>query len=200
MVNLDQYRTLFVVVTLELALIVASPMLAMVVSFGVSSEQFSEFWLLGPNHVAEDFPFNVSAGEMYSVFVGVGNHMGSSEYYRVYVKVRNGSKSLPDGKGGLPSSLSPVYEYRFFVGADEVWESPVSFGFDDVVVEGDVLSVGEVVVDGVTFPVDVFAVWDSEREGYFFQLFFELWRYDVDSRSFRFDDRFVGLWLNMTGF
>ena len=74
----------------------------------------------------------------------------------------------------------------------------MSFGFGDVVVEGDSLSVGEVVVDGVTFPVDVFAVWDSEREGYFFQLFFELWRYDVDSRSFSFDDRFVGLWLNMT--
>ena len=200
MVNLDQYRTLFVVVTLGLALIVASPALAMVVSFGVSSERFSEFWLLGPNHVAEDYPFNVSAGEVYSVFVGVGNHMGNSEYYRVYVKFRNGNQSLPDGKGGVPSSLSPVYEYRFFVGADEVWESPVSFGFGDVIVEDDVLSVGKVVIDGMAFPVDVFAVWDSEREGYFFQLFFELWRYDVDSRSFRFDDRFVGLWLNMTGF
>jgi uncharacterized membrane protein len=200
MVDLGQYRTLFVVVTLGLALIVASPMLTIVVSFGASSEQFSEFWLLNPNHVAEDYPFNVSAGEMYTILVGVGNQMGSSEYYKVYVKFRNGTQSLPDFKGGVPSSLSPVYEYQFFVGTDEIWESPVSFGFGDVIEEDDVLSVGEIVVDGVTFPVDVSAVWDSEREGYFFQLFFELWRYDADSRSFRFDDRFVGLWLNMTGF
>lgn len=200
MVNLKDYRTLFVVVTLGLALIAASPVLAMVVPFGGGSERFSEFWLLDPNHAAEDYPFNVRAGEMYSVFVGVSNHMGSSEYYKVYVKFRNGTQSVPDGKGGVPSSLSPLYEYLFFVGVDGVWESPVSFGFGDVVVEGDVLSVGKVLIDGVTFPVDVFAVWDSEREGYFFQLFFELWRYDVGSRSFRFDDRFVGLWLNMTGF
>jgi uncharacterized membrane protein len=199
-VNLDDYRTLFMVVTLGLALIAASPALALVVPFGGGSESFSEFWLLGPNHAAEDYPFNVSAGEMYSVFVGVGNHMGSSEYYRVYVKFRNSTQSLPDSKSGVPSSLSPVYEYQFFVGADEVWESPISFGFGDMVVEGDVLSVGEIVVDGGAFSVDVFAVWDSEREGYFFQLFFELWRYDLDSRSFKFGGRFVGLWLNMTGF
>jgi hypothetical protein len=29
-------------------------------------------------------------------------------------------------------------------------------------------------------------------------LFFELWRYDVEYDLFRFDNRFVGLWLNMT--
>lgn len=198
MVNLEDYRALFMMATLGLALVAVSPMLGVILPFGRGSERFSEFWLLGPDHMAEGYPFNVRAGEEYSVFVGVGNHMGSSEYYKVCVKFCNGTQSLPDGKGGVPSSLSPVYEYRFFVGADEVWQSPMSFGFGDVVVEGDSLSVGEVVVDGVTFPVDVFAVWDSEREGYFFQLFFELWRYDVDSRSFSFDDRFVGLWLNMT--
>ena len=198
--NLEDYRTLFVVVTLGLTLVAASPTLALVMPFGGSSERFSEFWLLDPNHAAEDYPFNVSAGEMYSVFVGVGNQMGSSEYYKVYVKLRNGTQSVPDGNNSVPDSLSPVYEYRFFVGVDEAWESPASFGFGDVVVEGDVLSVGEVVVNGVTSRVDVFAVWDSEREGYFFQLFFELWHYDVGSRDFRFDGQFVGLWLNMTGY
>jgi uncharacterized membrane protein len=196
MVNLDQYRTLFVVVTLGLALIVASPMLAMVVSFGVSSERFSEFWLLGPNHVAEDFPFNVSAGEVYSVFVGVGNHMGSSEYYKVYVKF--GNSSLLFFNSSKPSSLSPVYEYRFFVGVDEIWESPVSFGFGDVIVEDEVLSVGKVVIDGMAFPVDASTSWNSETSGFYFQLFFELWRYDASLKSFRFDDRSVGIQLNMT--
>jgi len=198
-VNLDDYRALFLVVTLGLALIVASPLFGVIVPFGGGSERFSEFWLLGPSHMAEGYPFNVTAGEEYRVFVGVGNHMGGSEYYMVSVKFRNSSQSLPDITGSEPSSLPTLYEYRFFVGDGEVWEMPVTFGFEDVVVEGDFLVVGDVTVDGVVFPVDVSAVGDVERGGCFFQLFFELWRYDVMSESFRFDDRFVGLWLNMTG-
>lgn len=198
--NLEDYRTLFLVVTLGLALVAASPVLGVVVPFGGGSERFSEFWLLGPDHMAEGYPFNVRAGEEYSVFVGVGNHMGGSEYYRVYVKLGNGTEFLPDIDGGVPSSLSPLYEFRFFVGDGGVWESAVTFGFEDVDVEGDVLVVGDIVIDGVSFPVGVSAVWDAEKEGYFFVLFFELWRYDVEYDSFKFDDRFVGLWLNMTAF
>jgi hypothetical protein len=196
-VNLEEYRTLFMVATLGLALVAASPALGVVLP-EVGSERFSEFWLLGPDHMAEGYPFSVGAGEEYSVFVGVGNHMGCSKYYRVYVKLGNGSEFLPDIDGGVPSSLSPVYEYRFFVGDSEVWESAVTFGFEDVAVEGDVLSVGKVVLDGEGFPVDASVVWDSEKGGYFLVLFFELWRYDVEYDLFRFDDRFVGLWLNIT--
>ena len=197
--NLEQYRTLFIVVTLGLALLAASPVLGVVVSFEGGSEKFSEFWLLGPNHVANDYPFAVGADETYRIFVGVGNHMGSSEYYKVFVKFRNSTQSLPDVNGSEPSSLPPLYESMFFVADEEVWESPMTFGFKDVSVEGDVLSVGDVIVNGVTFPVDASAIWDSERGGFYFQLFFELWRYDVGCQAFRFHDRFVGLLLNLEG-
>ena len=196
--NLEEYRVLFLVVTLGLALVAASPVLGVIVPQG-GSERFSEFWLLDAWNRTEYYPFVVGVGEVYSVFVGVGNHMGGSEYYMVYVKFRNGIQSLPDIDSSVSSSLSPLYEYRFFVGDGEVWESPVTFGFEDVVVEGDVLSVGNVTINGVSFPVGASAVWDSEKEGYFFELFFELWRYDVELDGFRFDDRFVGLWLSMTG-
>jgi len=197
-VNLEEYRVLFLVVTLGLALVAASPVLGVVVPFGGGSERFSEFWLLDAWNRTEYYPFVVGVGEVYRVFVGVGNHMGGSEYYMVNVKFRNGTGSLPDIDGSVSSSLVPLYEFRFFVGDGMVWESPVTFGFEDVVVEGDVLSVGDVIVNGVSFPVDVSAVWDSESGGFFFQLFFELWRYDVVSRAFRFHDRFVGIWLSMT--
>ena len=198
MLNLEDYRTLFLVATLVVVLVVASPALGVIVPFEGGSERFSEFWLLGPDHMAEDYPSNVGAGEDYSVFVGVGNHMSSSEYYRVYVKLSNGTEFLPDIDGDVPSSLPPVYEYRFFVGDGGVWESPVSFGFEDVTLESDVLVVGELVVDGTGFPVDASVEWDSEKQGYFFELFFELWRYDVEYNSFRFDNQFVGLRLNIT--
>jgi len=198
-VNLEEYRVLFLVVTLGLALVAASPVLGVVVPFGGGSERFSEFWLLDAWNRTEYYPFVVGVGEVYRVFVGVGNHMGGSEYYMVCVKFRNGTGSLPDIDGSVSSSLVPLYEFRFFVGDGMVWKAPVTFGFEDVVVEGDVLFVGDVVVDGVSFPVDASTSWDSENSGFYFRLSFELWRYDVALKSFSFHNRVVGLRLNMTG-
>jgi len=197
-VDLEDYRVLFFVVTLGLALVAASPALGVVVPFGGGSERFSELWLLGPWHMAEGYPFDVGVNETYGVFVGVGNHMGCSEYYVVCVKFRNSTQPLPDIDNSTPSALPPLYEYSFFVGDGETWESRLTFGFEDVSLVGDVVFVGGVTINGVVFPVGSSAVWDSEYGGFYFQLFFELWRYDVTMQSFRYHNRFVGLWLNVT--
>ena len=204
--NLEEYRVLFLVVTLGLALVAASPALALVVPFGGSSEQFSEFWLLDSNHAAEDYPVNVSAGEMYSVFIGVGNHMGSPEYYKVYVKF--GNISQLDFNSSKPGSLPSLYEFRGFVGDGDFWESPVTFGFQNVSLvdnvtmnassEDAVLSVDGVIINGTAFPVDARTSWDAENGGFYFLLSFELWRYDTVLKSFMFHNRIVGLRLNMT--
>ena len=195
--NLEDYRTLCIVVTLGLTLVFASPGLSVIVPLQGGSEKFSEFWLLDAWNGTGYYPFLVSEGEVYKVFVGVTNHVGGSEYYMVRVKFGNSIQSLPDISGSVPSSLDSLYEFRFFVEDEMVWKSPVTFGFEDVVVKEDVLSVQDVIINGVTCPVDASAVWDSEAEGFFFQLFFELWRYDSDSQVFKFDDRFVGIWLRM---
>jgi len=191
---------LFIAITLVLTLVAASPVIAAVVSFQGGSEQFSEFWLLGPDHIAENYPFNVSAGEMYKIFVNLANHMDRSEYYLVQVKFRNITQSILEVAGSKPSSLSPLYTFRFFVADENVWESPVNFGFQDVSIEGDIVTVGDLIVNEMVFPVDASTRWDSETSCFYFQLFFELWRYDVALQSFRFDNRFVGIWLNMTSY
>ena len=196
--NLESYRALFLVVILGLALVAASPVIGEVLP-EVGSERFSEFWILGPDHVAKDYPFNVGVGDEYRVFVGVGNHMGDSEYYMVYVKLFNGIRALPDIDDSQPSSLDPLYEFKFFVDDEKVWEKPVIFGFEDVDFESNVLSVGNIVINDVIFPVHASVLWDFERNGYFFEMFFELWRYDVEHNTFRFDDRLVSLTLNVTG-
>jgi len=185
--NLEAYHALFIVATLGLALIVASPALAVLVPLQIGSEKFSEFWLLGPDHVAEGYPSNVQVDEDYKVFVGVGNHMGGSEYYMVRVKFHNISQD---------SSLS-LYDYRFFVSDDNILEFPLSFGFEDVDVEGNDLVLGAVTFEGVSFPVDISVVEDVGGAGFVFQYFFELWRYDLVSKTFRFDDLSVGIWLNL---
>lgn len=77
--SLEEYRTLFLAGSLVVVLVAAAPTLGLVVPFPRSGEGFSEFWLLGPNHMAEDYPFEIAVNEEYRVFVGVGNHMGDSE-------------------------------------------------------------------------------------------------------------------------
>ena len=197
--NLEAYRTLFAVAAAGLILIAAFPTLSMVVPFPRSAERFSELWILGPNRMAEDYPFNVRVNEEYQVFVGVGNHMGSSSYYMVCVKFRNQSQPLPDISDSVPSSLPPLFEFRFFIVDGESWEAPLDFEFLEVSRFENSCLVRRMMINDAVFSVDSPSTWDSENNGFYYQLFFELWLYDVTSRGFKFHDRFVGIWLNVTG-
>ena len=196
--NLEDYRTVFAVTSLALMLVAVAPTLSMVVPFPRNTERFSELWVLGPNHMAEGYPFNVRVGEQHSVFVGVGNHMGCSAYYVVYVKFRNQTQPLPDASKSTPSPLLPLYEFRAFVVDGTAWEAPLTFTFLEVSRLEDSCLVRRMSLNDVIFSVDSPSTWDSENDGFYYQLFFELWLYDVTSRSFQFHDRFVGIWLNMT--
>ena len=102
--NLTQYKALFIVVTAVLALLVASPALQRVLVYP-RTEFFTELSLLGPGHVAENYPYNITSGETYSVFLGVGNQLGSCAYYQVEVKFRNETQSAPDSFSRTASSL-----------------------------------------------------------------------------------------------
>jgi len=198
MVSFKSYQIHLIVIVLVVALVGASFVFGDFEFFPEASEQFSEFWLLDADRMTENYPFNVSSGESYTVFVNVANQMGSSQQYRVYAKFRDSNQSALERDTGLPSSSSPLYEFEFSVEDEEVWQSAVNFGFQDVSVEDDVLTVGDVIINGGVHSVDASTSWDSRRNGFYFELFFELWRYDADLRSFRFDDRSVGIWLNMT--
>ena len=196
--NLEDYRALFAVATLVLILVAAFPTLSLVVAFPRGGERFSELWVLGPNHMAEGYPFNVRVGEEYRIFVGVGNHMGSSSYYVLYVKFRNQSQPLPDISNSLPSPLAPLFEFRFFVMDGESWEAPLTFAFLEVSGLEDACLVRRMMINDVAFSVDSPSRWDSENNGFYYQLFLELWLYDAMSQSFQFHNRFVGIWLNVT--
>lgn len=192
--NLEEYRTLFIGATLVLSLMAAVPMLSIVVPIQTDSERFSELWLLGPNHLAEDYPFNVRVLEEYRIFVGASNHMGFSKYYVVYVKFRNQTRALTNSQSSTPSPLDPVYEFQFVVENGETWENPLLFSF-----RGEPSSISHISVNGLVFPVNCSSTWNSIENGFFYQLFFELWMYDETSSNLRYHNRFVGLWLNMTG-
>ena len=194
----NDYRTVFQVSSLALVLLAASPALSLIVSFPSGGESFSELWLLGPNHVAENFPFNIHSGQENSLFLGVSNHLGNSVYYLVSVKFRNQTQPLPNINSSEPSFLPSIHEFQLILADGDVWETPVTFEILDASVEGGSMVVKSVLINDRIVQVDCSSSWDSEDRGFSFQLFFELWVYTSERSTFEFHDRFVGIKLNMT--
>jgi len=190
--KLDEFRILFLVAGLVLTLIVASPVFSLI-SLPKSGERFSELWLLGPGHKAEDYPFNVRVNEEYSIYAGVSNQLGELAYYAVYLKFCNQTQQLPNSTTSEACPLPPLYEFRFILFDGNVWEDPLTFAID-----GNSSLVQSISINGMVFPVNCTSTWDSNRNGFYYQMFFELWLYNITSSSFQYHNRFVGLWLNMT--
>lgn len=195
--KLSDWKAVFAAAGLAGLLLLASPTLGLVLRLP-AGESFSELWVLGPGHMAEDYPFNVNADEEYAVYVGVGNHMGNSAYYAVCVKLRNMTDALPNSTIGAPSLLEPLYEYRVFVEDGKTWEDALHFTFSDVTIQNGEAFVGTMSVNGVAFGVEKHTSWDSNSSGYCFQLFAELWIYSTQAGGLQYHNRFVTLMLNMT--
>jgi len=194
--NLEDYKMTFMSASLILVLIASSPTVALLLPPG--GERFTELWVLGSGHMAEDYPFNVREGKQYKVYVGVSNHLGSSAYYAVYVKFRNQTQLPPNATSSQPSAQPSIRDFRVFVANDGTWETLVTFSISQLSFLNRTVLVKRIVVNGVGSPVNYRSRWDSTDKGFFFQLFFELWLYDLASSRFSFHNRFVGIWLNMT--
>jgi hypothetical protein len=199
--SLHEYRVTFMVVTGVLALIVASPALSRLLVYP-RTEFFTELWILGPDHRAEDYPFNITRNHSYSVFLGVGNRLGYCGYYLVEVKYRNLTQSAADSFNRTPSSLPSLFNITAFVEDESVWEQQLAFSFDydyynETVspVEFSSLALNDVELDMSDYTV----AWNSEKNGFFGDLFFELWLYNDTVSGFEYHERFVSLRLNMTG-
>lgn len=62
----------------------------------------------------------------------------------------------------------------------------------------DTCTVKGLTMNNVTFNVNSSTVWNVESQGYFYQLFTELWAYNADSNTVIYNNRFLSLWLNQT--
>jgi uncharacterized membrane protein len=187
-----------------MALLVASPALQRLLVYP-QTEFFTEMWLLGSEHKAENFPSNITSNSDYKVFIGLGNHLGSCAYYSIQVKLRNQIQPAADSFNRTASSLPALYSITALVADKETWESPISFSFDYTYSEDPVnttlskVNLNNIKLNGVTLPLEGFsAALDSERSGFFANLFFELWLYNDDAGGFQYHERYTSLWFNMT--
>ena len=194
--NLKEYKIIFAVGSLGLLLLSTIPTLSSVVSFSDAGTPFSEFWVLGPNHVMADYPSNVEVNQTNRVFVCVRNHMGSTVHYMVYVKFRNQTQPLPDALNSMPSSLPPLYEYHAYVADGGTWEAPLDFSVLRASRVGNSTLVSDISINDVVFSVNSYA---TESSGFSYEIFLELWIYNTTSMSFQYHNRFVGFGISMAG-
>jgi hypothetical protein len=225
-VNLTQYKALFFLVTAILALLTASPALQRILVYP-QTEFFTELSLLGPGHLAENYPYNITSGENYSVFLGVSNKLGSCAYYKVEVKFRNETQSAPDSFSHTPSSLSSLFNFNLFVADEEGLEMPVNFVFNytfrdvartvysNVTVAGGLgqnatieqraeninllqANFESLKLNGQVLNLQGYSDWNPVNRVFYGNLVFELWIYNSTIGSFQYNQRSVDLKLNMT--
>jgi uncharacterized membrane protein len=195
--NLQDYKLVFASVALIGVLLIATPALGAVIRLP-NGDQFSELYLLGPGHMAENYPFSIATGQNYSIYLGVGNHLGSSAYYVLYVKLGNQTDPLPNATLKTPSSLQPLHEYRFSIQDNANWESLFIFSVSSASISGNNSQINTLQINGNTFNVDKPAMWDSNRTIFKYQFLFELWIYSSQNNGILYNDRFLNLNLNLT--
>jgi hypothetical protein len=195
--KLGDYKLIFIVTALIGALLIASPAIGGAIRLP-EGEQFSELFLLGPSQMAENYPSNIAVGENYSVYVNVGNHLGSSAYYILYVKLGNQTDQLPNSTTGTPSPLAPLYEYRFSIPDSTNWQSLLKFSVTNAAIQATNSQINTLKINDVTHNADKPAIWNSNSTTYTYRLFFELWLYNELTDLVEFNSRFVSLQLNLT--
>ena len=161
-------------------------------------EQFSEMYLLGTGQEAQNYPFNIAMGQNYSVDVGVGNHLGSSASYVLYLKFQNENDLLPNSTSMTPSPVSPLYEYRFSIPDGKNWEAPLTFSVSKGTISNNQSVAETLMLNGFNFNVNKPAFWDSNSSTFTYRIVCELWLYNTTSNLDQFNYRFVELNLNLT--
>jgi uncharacterized membrane protein len=178
-------------------LLFASPTLGVLIR-PPSEQHFSELYILGSKHMFENIPFDIRAGVTYTVYLGIVNQMGSSCYYTSFVKLGNETQSLPNSTQGKPSSLPILYQYKSFLSDGKTQEEPLTFQVNALLFAKDATKISAVTINGVEVPVQLDSSWNSDKTGYYYNLFVELWIYNSASGISQYHNRYINLILNMT--
>lgn len=107
--KLDKALTVFLIFSILLSVVT----LAYVVLSPKEGEHFTEFYLLGPEGKADNYPTKYILGENGTVIVGVVNHEYSHVNYTMEIKLENKSMFLPENLKHIT------------LAHNETWEEPV---------------------------------------------------------------------------
>lgn len=86
-------------IILAASIIIAASLLIYVIVTPKTGEKFTEFYLLGPNGIADDYPRNLTTNQTGSVIIGVVNHEYRTINYTVEVWLVNQSYGYNESSG-----------------------------------------------------------------------------------------------------
>jgi hypothetical protein len=148
--------------------------------------------------MAENYPYDIVVGQNYAVYVNIRNHLRSSAYYVIYVKLGNQTDQLPNNILGTPSPVQPLYEYRFSIPDSKIWTSLLAFSVPNATIQATNSQINTLQIKDVQFNVNKPAIWNTNSTTFRYRLFFELWLYNTQTGLVEFNNRFVSLQLNLT--
>lgn len=193
--DIERYKVTFIVITAIIVLLVASPALQRILVYP-QTEFFTELWLLGPNHKAENYPYNITQNGENKVYLGISNHLGSASYYMVQIKLRNQTQQEPTNVSS--SSQPSLYNLSLFVANNQTLETLITFSFN-YSVGNDTVYLNYLTVNNVQLPlIGYMTTWNSTNHDYYERMIFELWLYNSATGNFGYNCRYVALRLNMT--
>lgn len=195
-IKLNEVKLVLAAVGLIGVLILSSPTLSVLIKPPVG-QQFTTIYILGDNHTFDNIPFNIKTGVQYSVYLGIVNNMDSSSYYTYYVKLANETQ-LPSTTSGQPSSLSPLFESKIFSSPEQGFETPLTFEVNDARIANDVCVINDISINGISRQINQATSWNTDKSGFYYNLFIELWIYNASQGIIEYNDRFVSMNLNMT--
>ncbi len=105
-------------IILVIAIILAIAMTVYVIVTPKQGEKFTEFYILGPEGMADDYPTDLAVGEVGEVIIGVVNHEYASITYLLEVKLNE----TVIGGDELHLEHNETWEEPFFFKADEKGE------------------------------------------------------------------------------
>lgn len=105
--NLDKPLSIILII----ALIIAVAATIYIVVFPQPGEKFTEFYILGPNGKAGDYPTNLSAGESGNITIGIVNHEYANTTYLLMVK--NNRTILKDENITLTNNEQKEIPFKF---------------------------------------------------------------------------------------
>jgi uncharacterized membrane protein len=109
--KLDQILTIVLVISILLSAIT----LAYVVTTPKQGEKFTEFYILGPERMADNYKTQLELGESVDVIAGIVNHEYSVVNYSIVIRLNNETIETPP-------SLNHIA-----LAHNVTWEKPVSF-------------------------------------------------------------------------
>ena len=163
-----------------------------------TGQQFTEFYILGPSHSFENIPFNIRNNDRNLIYIGIINEMAHRSYYTLLVKIGAQNDSLPNLELALPSQLTPIYEYKLFLDNGKSWEVPFTFESNSLNFANGISTIDGIIINGIDYSINKSTTWDSNKQGFYYNLIFELWIYNSTLGTSHYDNRFVLLRLNMT--